>query len=132
VAVASADTGEQVTWRELEARVGRTAAGLRSAGLGAGDRVAVIADNHPRVFEFQFAAMRAGVIVVPLNWRLAVAEMGHQCTDADVVAIAHDSAWASAAGEVAATSGIGRLLAMDRLSDHAEPPMGPRRTTPTR
>jgi fatty-acyl-CoA synthase len=130
VAVASADTGEQVTWRELEARVGHTAAGLRGAGLAGGDRIAVIADNDPRVFEFQFAAMRAGVVVVPLNWRLAVAEMSHQCADADVLAIAHDDAWASAAGEVAALSGIGRLLAMERLSEHADPPMGPQEHDP--
>lgn len=130
VALASADTGERVTWRELEGRVGRTAAGLRAAGLAAGDRIAVIADNDPAVFEFQFAAMRAGVVVVPLNWRLAVAEMGHQCADADVVAIAHDSAWAPAATEVAAAAGTGRVLEMRALSGHAGPPLGPQEHAP--
>lgn len=130
VAVASADTGEQVTWRELEARVGRTAAGLRDAGLGDGDRVAVIADNDPRVFEFQFAAMRAGVVVVPLNWRLAVAEMCHQCEDAEVLAIAHDTAWAPVAAEIAAARGVSHVVAMGSLADHPGPPMGPREHDP--
>jgi fatty-acyl-CoA synthase len=125
VALASADTGEQVSWAELERRVGSTAAALLAAGLEPGDRIAVIAHNDPRVLALQFAAMRAGVIVVPLNWRLVVAEMCYQCTDAGVSAIAHDAAWASAAAEVAGAAGVPRLLAMETLADHDGQPVPP-------
>ncbi|HEY1966947.1 MAG TPA: AMP-binding protein [Pseudonocardia sp.] len=125
VAVASADTGEQVSWRELEHRVGRSAAGLRARGLQPGDRLAVLADNDPRVFELQFAAMRAGVVLVPLNWRLAVEEMRHQCRDADVTALAHDRRWARAGLDVAATAGIERLIEIEPLAHGGEPPMDP-------
>ncbi len=133
VALASADTGERVTWRALDDRVGRTAAGLRAAGLrgarsggaaGAGDRVAVIADNDPRVFELQFAAMRAGVVVVPLNWRLVVPEMAHQCTDAGVSVILHDDAWADAAKRVADAAGVAAVLPLAGVGERREP-MGP-------
>lgn len=43
----------------------------------AGDRIAVLAQNHPAMLELLFACARIGAILVPLNWRLAVPE--HQC-----------------------------------------------------
>jgi fatty-acyl-CoA synthase len=64
------------TWGELEARVARTARWLvDDLALEPGDRVAVLAYNHPCFFELLFACLRAGVVLAPLNFRLAPAEL---------------------------------------------------------
>ncbi|HYU38874.1 MAG TPA: AMP-binding protein, partial [Acidimicrobiia bacterium] len=38
---------EETTWREYENRVERVGLGLRELGVGAGDKVAVLAENRP-------------------------------------------------------------------------------------
>ena len=64
------------TYDELAGWVEAEAAGLRALGVGAGDRVAVLALNHPRTLVLLFACERVGAMLVPLNWRLAAAEIG--------------------------------------------------------
>jgi fatty-acyl-CoA synthase len=117
IALASADTGEQLSWADLEHRVGQAAARLRANGLRPGDRLAVVADNAPRAFVLQFAAMRAGVVMVPLNWRLATDELCHQCADAAVAALTHDSRWAGPARQAAAAAGVVRSFGLEALTD---------------
>jgi fatty-acyl-CoA synthase len=116
IALASADTGEQVSWVQLEKRVGLIAAALLTHGLRPGDRLAVVADNAPRAFVLQFAAMRAGVVMVPLNWRLVAAEMRHQCIDAAVSALTHDATWAEPARDVADAAGVQTILDLETLT----------------
>ena len=69
------------TWAEFGARVARLAAGLRSLGLGAGDRVAMLALNSDRYFEYLFAVPWAGGVLVPINIRLAAPEIAYWLTD---------------------------------------------------
>lgn len=133
VALASADTGERVTWAQLHHRVGLTAARLRTHGLQHGDRLAVVADNAPRGFVLQFAAMRAGVVMVPLNWRLVIDELCHQCADASVAALTHDANWAEPARRAAGAAGVTRLLDLEQLTDPTDDgtaPMPPQSMDP--
>jgi fatty-acyl-CoA synthase len=100
IAVADADTGLEVTWRELEDRVGRAARMLTDRGIERGDRVALVAENDTRIFEVQFACMRIGAILVPLNWRLAAPELRQQLTEAEPVLLVHDQDWAELAAQL--------------------------------
>jgi fatty-acyl-CoA synthase len=125
IALASADTGEQMSWAELERRVGSAAARLRAHGLQPGDRLAVVADNAPRGFVLQFAAMRAGVVMVPLNWRLVIEELCDQCADAAVAALTHDAHWVGPARQAAATAGVVRILELETLTDPADDGLTP-------
>jgi fatty-acyl-CoA synthase len=94
VAVEGLDSDLSLTWSALEARVGRLAGVMRGRfGLREGDRVALIADDDPRVIELQFACMRAGVVFVPFNWRLAPPEVEELCRDAEPALIVHDATW---------------------------------------
>ncbi|GAA1268968.1 long-chain fatty acid--CoA ligase [Pseudonocardia aurantiaca] len=111
LALSCAEDGRALTWGELDDRVGRVAQVLADLGVGRGDRIALVAENDPRVFEVQFAAMRLGALFVPLNWRLTVHEMAEICHDAEPAAIVHDDAWAQAAGEIAEKVEITRRLA---------------------
>ena len=102
VALADHDTGVSYTWAELAERVGRAAGVLRDEfSIAPGDRVVFVGENEPRVFELQFACMRAGAIFVPLNWRLALPELQEIVQDARPSIVVHDDEWQSVAMELA-------------------------------
>lgn len=69
------------TWRQLQERVARLAAGLHSLGIQEGDRVAILALNSDRYYEFYFGVAWAGAVFVPVNTRLAPAEFVHWLND---------------------------------------------------
>lgn len=71
---------ERWTFAELERSVARLAGALRGVA-GEGDRVAVLAENHPAIVEAYYAVPRAGMILVPLNYRLAGPELAAQLRD---------------------------------------------------
>ena len=56
-------------------RAGRLAAGLRSLGVGRGDRVALLATNSDRFHESLLGVAWADAVVVPINHRWAPAEI---------------------------------------------------------
>ncbi|MEO5579083.1 MAG: AMP-binding protein [Gemmatimonadaceae bacterium] len=67
--------GSRQTYAELDASADMWADELRRRGIGKGDRVAVIAGNRREIPELFFACGRLGAAMVPLNWRLAGAEL---------------------------------------------------------
>jgi long-chain acyl-CoA synthetase len=56
LAYVMAGSGEGVTYRELDERSTQGAQLLRSLGLGHGDAIAILMENHPRFFEICWAA----------------------------------------------------------------------------
>jgi acyl-CoA synthetase (AMP-forming)/AMP-acid ligase II len=64
-----------VTYGNLLQRVERLAAQLVAEGLGHGDRIALLCKNDLDFCELMMAASRAGVVLVPLNFRLALPEI---------------------------------------------------------
>lgn len=69
-----------ISYRELDDRVLRLAAGLADAGIGRGDRVALLAENRIEYAELELAAAAIGAIIACQNWRLAKGELQH-CID---------------------------------------------------
>lgn len=57
--------------------VGKLAAALAAAGLGAGDRLVLLARNRPEWLTAFFAAIACDAIVVPVNPGLAAPEVGY-------------------------------------------------------
>jgi fatty-acyl-CoA synthase len=74
--------GTTLTYRELENNVQSLAGLLRSAGVGEGDRIAVLCRNRVEFFELLFAAGKLGAILVPLNWRMPAGELAPLVDDA--------------------------------------------------
>ena len=71
-----------LTYAELDDRSSRLAQALLSAGIRAGDRVAHLDRTAPEVVELLFATSKIGAVTVPLNWRLAPAELNTIVADA--------------------------------------------------
>jgi fatty-acyl-CoA synthase len=76
------------------------AAWLRSKGIGRGDRIAWYGMNHEEVFFLLFACARIGAILVPLNWRLAEAEVAGIVADCAPKLVVHDEHFAAQAGRL--------------------------------
>ena len=69
-------TGElAISYADLHRRVQRVASQLQAAGLKPGDRIALLARNDPAFCELMMAASRLGVVLVPVNFRLAGPEV---------------------------------------------------------
>jgi acyl-CoA synthetase (AMP-forming)/AMP-acid ligase II len=69
------------TYAELDRRANRVARALTAQGLGPGDRVAVLLPNGHQFVEIFYGAARAGLVVVPLNWRLVASELDFMLRD---------------------------------------------------
>ena len=97
-AVALVDDGRDltITYSSLEDRTRRLAAWLAGCGIGAGDRVAVLAGNTTDVFELLFACAKLSAILVPLNWRLAVPELEFIVDDCRPRVLVFEEAFAEA------------------------------------
>jgi O-succinylbenzoic acid--CoA ligase len=74
--------GRSWTFAELDAEAVRAARRLATLGARAGDRVATLLHNGPGPAVLVHAALRLGVTLVPLNTRLAHAELAWQLRDA--------------------------------------------------
>jgi fatty-acyl-CoA synthase len=65
------------SWGEFAKDVGRFAGALQRAGVGPGDRVAMLAPNVPALLAAHFSVLRLGAALVALNTRLNASEVGY-------------------------------------------------------
>ncbi|NKB60080.1 MAG: long-chain-fatty-acid--CoA ligase [Alphaproteobacteria bacterium] len=79
--VATQCAGRERTWHECGERVAKLAGALRGLGVGDGERVAVLALNSDRYFEYFYAVPWAGGVFVPVNIRLAPPEVAFWLND---------------------------------------------------
>ena len=77
------DNGRR-TWRQLGANVSRVAGLVADRASAPGARVGVLLRNGAWQPELYFGISRAACILVPLNWRLAEADLGAVIEDAGI------------------------------------------------
>ncbi len=65
----------RLTFAELNERSNRIANAFREAGVGKGERVALLLMNSAEFMEAYFGLAKIGAVVVPLNWRLVPDEL---------------------------------------------------------
>lgn len=85
--VATRDSRRSLDYGQWHRRATQLAAGLVGLGLRKGDRVAVLAYNCVEWMEIYVAMARAGLVVVPLNFRLSAPEIAYILHDAEVRAV---------------------------------------------
>lgn len=89
---AEAGVTRVVGYAELLACATAAASAWQAAGIGAGDRVALLADDPVAVAIAVHAALLAGATFVPLHARLTDAELAAVLTDADCARVEADAA----------------------------------------
>jgi acyl-CoA synthetase (AMP-forming)/AMP-acid ligase II len=98
-------------YRGFADAVAHGAAGLRAAGVAAGDRVALFMDNAPAYLEALWAVWWAGAVAVPVNARLHGREAGWILGHAGARAVLTDASHADAlAGHVPAGCAVWHAL----------------------
>ncbi|MFJ9038915.1 acyl-CoA synthetase [Streptomyces sp. NPDC102406] len=80
-AVVTADGTTTLTYGQLEEDSLRLADHLRTAGLRAGDHLALLSGNEPRVMEVYWAAMRSGLYLTAVNHHLTAEEAAYIVRD---------------------------------------------------
>ncbi len=75
--------GNRFTYRELNQRVNSLANRLISLGVKKGDRVAYLSPNCHQLIEAAYAAYKAGMVEVPLNFRLSMGELVHMLNNSE-------------------------------------------------
>lgn len=69
------ESGDRLTFSELNARSNRIANALLARGVTKGERVALLLMNSSEFVELFFALGKIGCVAVPLNWRLVADEL---------------------------------------------------------
>ncbi|MCY8988494.1 fatty acid--CoA ligase family protein [Bacillus atrophaeus] len=79
--------GESITYEELRESIFRFANGLQDLGMEKGDHLALLLGNTPDFVISFFGALKAGIVVVPINPTYTPTEIGYMLTNSDVKAI---------------------------------------------
>lgn len=93
----------RLTYSEFDERVNRLANGLISKGYSPGDHIAILAFNCIEYFEILFALAKAGMVGVPVNFRLVGYELAYIINQSDSKAIIYDASFRDALKDVRAS-----------------------------
>jgi fatty-acyl-CoA synthase len=106
--------GDALSYAAFSSRIANAARALKSGlAIGRGDRVAILATNHPDYLVLLYACARLGAILVPLNWRLAVPEQLFILCDASVKALVVEQSLAAIAPELGKALPDARIVGLD-------------------
>jgi acyl-CoA synthetase (AMP-forming)/AMP-acid ligase II len=73
-----------LTYLQLDAQSNRIANALLAQGIRPTSRVAILAKDSLKSYEILFACNKINAVLVPINWRLAAAEVSYILRDANV------------------------------------------------
>ena len=109
--------GETTTYGEMATRAAALAGGLSERGVGPGQVVGLLSYNCPEFLETVFAANYLGAIAMPINWRLAPAEVRYILEHSEARALVCDESLVDLAEE--ATKGMEATLVRACVSQPA-------------
>jgi long-chain acyl-CoA synthetase len=81
--------GRTISYLSLKEAADRLAAGFRSLGLGAGDRVALMLPNLPQFPITYFALQKIGAVCIPMSVHFRADEIHRRLEDAEAKAIVY-------------------------------------------
>jgi len=113
----------EFSFAALDARTDAVAAGLSVAGVGKGDRVAIVCSNRVEMVELFFAVAKLGAIQVPLNAYLKGEFLRYQLADSLASALVVDaSAHAAVAPMLAELPELRLLVLLDDSASESGAP----------
>lgn len=78
-----AETGQIVSYKELNETSIQGSQLFRQLGLKSGDHIAILLENHPRFFQIVWAAQRAGLYYTAISYRLQEEEVEYIVNDCE-------------------------------------------------
>jgi fatty-acyl-CoA synthase len=107
-------TGASFTYRQLDERATRLANYLQErAGVGIGDRIAVLSMNRVEMLEALFAAAKLTAILVPLNYRLTQPELQYMLEDSEPRVLLYESDFKPAVTRLRKQVSIKQYISLD-------------------
>lgn len=91
-----------VDYATFDAHANRVANALLALGLSPGDRIAYVGKNSDHALELTLGAAKAGIVFVPVIWRLAPPEIDYILADSGAAAIFAEPAFLGCAAPAAA------------------------------
>lgn len=82
-AIAFEFEGRLTSYRDFDTHTNRVGNALLAAGLGKGDRITYLGKNSDHYFELVIGAAKVGVVMAPVNWRLAPPEIAYIIDNAE-------------------------------------------------
>ncbi|PTR31491.1 fatty-acyl-CoA synthase [Rhodococcus sp. OK519] len=111
--------GHELSYRDFTARVHDVALALQASGVRRGDRVAYLGLNSPTFLATYLASAWVGGVFVPINFRLAAAEIAYQLGDFGPRVLIVEPCHMSVVDEIDPSGLPSRMLAVD--NDDAVP-----------
>src|SRR5690606_20981591 len=102
-----ADSGQVVTYAQLNERTNRAAQLFRSLGVNVGDHIAILMENNAEYLELCWAAQRSGLIFTAISTHLAPDEAAYILGNCDAVLLVTSQKMATLA--TAAATGLAAL-----------------------
>ncbi len=106
---------QQFTYAQLAERVRRLAGALRDRNVGPGDRVAFLSLNCHRLLEAYYGVLDAGAVLLPLNVRLAPAELTYILNDAGVKMLFLESEFLASVDSFRRNTAVEQFLLLNSL-----------------
>lgn len=100
----------RITYRELDEASDRFAAWLLQRGVPRGARIAYLGKNSELLFPVFFGCIRAGCVLVPINWRFAIPEVEYLLRDSGASVLVHAPEFADASARATAALDAPPLL----------------------
>ncbi len=103
---------ERITYAQLWEQARRYASVLRSAGVGPGDKVAMLVPNVPDFPRVYYAALTLGAVVVPVHALLVAREIGHVLRDSEAKVLVAAAPLLAGGVPAAAAAGVPLLAVL--------------------
>ncbi len=91
---------KRITYAALDTLTDEIASGLLQQGIGKGERVALFLDNCPEFVIAYYAILKAGMVVVPVNYLFKIEEAKYIIEDSGAAALITSRAYAEMAEEL--------------------------------
>ncbi len=118
-ALSEAASGRTITWAALDALVDHVVRGFSDAGMVAGYRVMIVTANRIEFVAAYLGALRAGMVVVPVNPRSATGELIRMLADSGTRMVIADGSTIATVRE--AVGGLNDALEAYGLEPGARP-----------
>src|SRR5712691_4634734 len=110
--LALADGREAVSRADLNRRVNQWIDVLRGGELRTGDRVALVVGNRLVAYEVLLACLHAGLVAVPVSWRLTAPEIAYVLADSGSRAVVTEPGYAGRVVQAVRDAGITPALTL--------------------